>query len=59
MRQTAALSPGALRGGPALLREPSWNGWAGFHSDGRKSVGFNLGSNWNVRSESDSHVANR
>jgi hypothetical protein len=54
MRQTSALSTGALRGGPALLREAGWNGWSGLHSDTRNSVSFSVGGHWGVRPESDS-----
>ncbi len=53
-REAEALSTGLLRGGPSFLREPSLNGWAGFSSDDRKAVRFNLNTNWQTRSESDS-----
>ena len=33
-----ALHVRALRGGPAMPTLPSWNGWAGFHTDTRKKV---------------------
>ncbi len=54
MRQTSAISTGALRGGPALVREAGWNGWGGMRSDGRKSLSFNVGAHWGIRPESDS-----
>ena len=34
------LDPGALRGGRTLRLDPSFGGWAGFNSDGRKDVSF-------------------
>jgi hypothetical protein len=33
-----ALHVRALRGGPAMPTLPSWNAWAGFHTDTRKKV---------------------
>ncbi|MGD2069905.1 MAG: DUF5916 domain-containing protein [Gemmatimonadota bacterium] len=48
------LSNGLLRGGPAMRREPQWNGWSGLGTDERKPVRLNLNANWNVRPESDS-----
>jgi hypothetical protein len=50
----SSLSTGLLRGGPAFLVEPNWNGWAGLNSDSRRAVQLNLNLNWNVRPESDS-----
>lgn len=37
-----ALSPGALRGGPAFMEPHSWGGWLGFNTDGRKNLSAGL-----------------
>jgi hypothetical protein len=37
-RQLGALSTGALRGGPAILRPAGFNTWIGFFSDERKPI---------------------
>ncbi|MEX2527023.1 MAG: DUF5916 domain-containing protein [Gemmatimonadota bacterium] len=57
-RQAEGLSTTQLRGGPAMVREASWNGWSGLNTDDRKAVQGNLGFNWNVRPESNSHSWN-
>ncbi len=46
------LATGALRGGPAFIRPPSTNGWAGFNSDGRKKVQFELGG-WYFKQQAE------
>jgi hypothetical protein len=56
-RSFAGLSNGLLRGGPAMRRDPSWNGWGGLGTDGRRPVQLNLNTSWNVRPESDSWSA--
>ncbi len=47
-RQERGLNPAALRGGPAVLYEGSWNNWFSLYSDSRKSwqVSFNTFNNW-------------
>lgn len=50
------FSPTALRGGPGLVTEPSWGGWAGFGSDARQKLQVNVNANWTVRAASDSRV---
>jgi hypothetical protein len=37
-RELERLSPGTLRGGPGLLVPGGWNGFAGFDSDGRRTL---------------------
>jgi hypothetical protein len=46
-----ALSPGALRGGPALRTGSRTNWWTGFHSDNRRPTRFEMGINGNHRHE--------
>ncbi len=48
------LTNTALRGGPLLRRDASWNGWFGVRSDSRKPLQFNVNNNWQVRPESGS-----
>jgi len=48
------LNPTLLRGGPALRTEPSWNGWAGVNSDGRRDLQVSANHNWSVRPDADS-----
>lgn len=43
-----------LRGGPLFKRDDGTNFWAGFGSDSRKAVAFNLSTWGNVRPQSDS-----
>lgn len=54
MRQSEGLSNATLRGGPMLLRDPSWNGWFGLWSDSRKQLQVNVGNNWQRRPQSGS-----
>ena len=54
MRQSEGLSNTMLRGGPMLLRDPSWGGWYGFWSDSRKPLQVEVGNNWQLRRESGS-----
>ncbi len=49
-----ALSPGALRGGPALIEPYSWSVWAGFNSDGRKDLSVGAFGSGFRQPESDS-----
>jgi uncharacterized protein DUF5916/cellulose/xylan binding protein with CBM9 domain len=50
-RDLAAVSPGALRGGPAIVR-PGWtNGWGGVWSDDRKPLNGEVDFNWSVEGE--------
>jgi hypothetical protein len=53
-RQMEALSTRLLRGGPAILTEPGWNGWMGMSTDSRKSVTVGAFGSWGLRPESDS-----
>jgi len=48
------LSTTELRGGPAIRQEPRLNGWAGLHTDSRKTVRFGLNTNWSVETTSAS-----
>lgn len=48
------LNTALLRGGPAFRTEPSYNGWAGLNTDGRKAVQGSMNLNWSVRPDSDS-----
>jgi hypothetical protein len=48
------LNPTLLRGGPALRTEPSFNGWQGIGSDGRRDLQASVSHNWSVRPASDS-----
>ncbi len=41
-REAAGISTTALRGGPALQVDGTWNYWYGLYSDQRKSVNFEL-----------------
>jgi hypothetical protein len=44
--ETPALSPTALRGGPALRTPAEYSGWLGFGSDSRRTVRFGLNFNF-------------
>ena len=48
------FSPTLLRGGPGLVTERSFGGWAGFGSDARQTLQVNVNTNWEVRPASDS-----
>jgi hypothetical protein len=37
-----SLATGALRGGPAFLRPPTWSAWTGWWTDGRKPLSVEL-----------------
>jgi uncharacterized protein DUF5916/cellulose/xylan binding protein with CBM9 domain len=52
--QPGATARGLLRGGPSFQTEDQLNGWAGFGSDGRKPVQFNMNFFGSRRAESDS-----
>jgi Domain of unknown function (DUF5916) len=47
-----ALSPGALRGGPAIVRPGSTNAWMGFHGDGRKRLNGGADLSWRTEEQS-------
>jgi hypothetical protein len=49
-----ALSTGALRGGPAIIRPASVNAWTGFYSDDRKALRGGGGVNFSPVNESGS-----
>lgn len=53
-RNTGGLSNTALRGGPMLYRDPSWNGWLGLWSDSRRPLDIEIGNNWQVTPENGS-----
>ena len=53
-RNTEGLSNTALRGGPLLRQDPSWNGWLGFWSDSRKPLRIETGNNWQVTPDNGS-----
>jgi len=46
------LATGALRGGPAILKPATTNGWSGIYSDDRKRLNGELDFNWGRESES-------
>ncbi len=48
------VTTGLLRGGPAVRKEPRWNGWGGFSSDYRKPLGLSLNGHWSRATESGS-----
>lgn len=50
-REVSSLAPQATRGGPAVARPGSWNGWVGFRSDARKDVRGSAGGWINVQDE--------
>jgi Domain of unknown function (DUF5916)/Carbohydrate family 9 binding domain-like len=52
--QQGATSRGLLRGGPSFQTENQINGWAGFGSDSRKQIQFNINFFGSRRPESDS-----
>ena len=53
-RNTSGLNNTALRGGPMLFRDPSWNGWLGLWSDSRRPLEIEIGNNWQVTPENGS-----
>jgi hypothetical protein len=46
-----AYSTAALRGGDAILRPPTYNGWFGLHSDNRKRFTVGANGNWRLEEE--------
>ena len=55
-RDLASYSGRTLRGGPLFRTEAQTNAWAGFGTDSRKALRFNLNGWGNVRGESDSRT---
>ena len=49
------LDTGALRGGPTLAVDPSYGGWVGFNSDGRKDVSVYAELNLNRTPSDETH----
>ncbi|HSU17008.1 DUF5916 domain-containing protein [Longimicrobium sp.] len=50
-RDLASISTSALRGGPAILRPASTNGWGGAWTDDRKALNGSFDYNWSLEDQ--------
>jgi hypothetical protein len=57
-RSFEALSTGALRGGPAMVRPGGSNMWGGVHSDRRKPVSLQIDGSGRIEDETDGYSYN-